>query len=154
MLFRSGTALAGQLRDEGNIVLRFVRRSAKSGDEIQWDPKSGQVDLGKLDGVNAVIHLAGAGVGDRWVVGRAKGEDHRVLRLPGGVPPRRMKGAGVEEQSVSRLQGDGNLRLHEWLILRQIGTQKQHLVELRGGELLSMRAGDDPQAAVLGSLGS
>ena len=62
-----GTALAGQLRDEGNTVLRFVRRSAKSGDEIQWDPKSGQVDLGKLDGVNAVIHLAGAGVGDkRW----------------------------------------------------------------------------------------
>ena len=62
-----GTALAGQLRDEGNTVLRFVRRSAKSGDEIQWDPKSGQVDLGKLDGVNAVVHLAGAGVGDkRW----------------------------------------------------------------------------------------
>ena len=62
-----GTALAGQLRDEGNEVLRFVRRHAKSNDEIQWDPKSGTVDLAKLEGVNAVIHLAGAGVGDkRW----------------------------------------------------------------------------------------
>ena len=62
-----GTALAGQLRDEGNEVLRFVRRPAKSNDEIQWDPKSGTVDLVKLEGVSAVIHLAGAGVGDkRW----------------------------------------------------------------------------------------
>jgi uncharacterized protein (TIGR01777 family) len=62
-----GTALAGQLRDEGNTVLRFVRRPTKSADEIQWDPKSGAVELEKLEGVNAVIHLAGAGVGDkRW----------------------------------------------------------------------------------------
>ena len=62
-----GTALAGYLRDEGHSVFRFVRRDAKSADEIKWDPKSGFVDLDKLDGVNAVIHLAGAGVGDkRW----------------------------------------------------------------------------------------
>jgi uncharacterized protein len=62
-----GTALAGQLREDGHTVLRFVRRDAKSQDEIKWDPKTGKVDLDKLDGVNAVIHLAGAGVGDkRW----------------------------------------------------------------------------------------
>jgi uncharacterized protein len=62
-----GTALAGQLREDGDTVLRFVRRAANSVDEIQWDPKSGKVDLEKLEGVDAVIHLAGAGVGDkRW----------------------------------------------------------------------------------------
>ena len=62
-----GTALSGQLREEGHTVLRFVRRETKSQDEITWDPKSGFVDLSKLEGVNAVIHLAGAGVGDkRW----------------------------------------------------------------------------------------
>ena len=62
-----GTALSGHLRNEGHSVLRFVRREAKSSDEIRWDPKSGEVDLAKLAGVNAVIHLAGAGVGDkRW----------------------------------------------------------------------------------------
>ena len=62
-----GTALAGYLRDAGYSVQKFVRRSALSPDEIQWDPKSGQVDIAKLEGVNAVIHLAGAGVGDkRW----------------------------------------------------------------------------------------
>ena len=62
-----GTALAGQLRDEGNTVLRFVRRAAKSADEIQWDPKTGYVDIEALRGVDAIIHLAGVGVGDkRW----------------------------------------------------------------------------------------
>jgi uncharacterized protein (TIGR01777 family) len=34
---------------------------------VQWDPKSGYVDLESLRGVDAIIHLAGAGVGDkRW----------------------------------------------------------------------------------------
>jgi uncharacterized protein (TIGR01777 family) len=62
-----GTALSGHLREQGHTVLRFVRRPANSQDEIQWDPKSGFVDLAKLEGVSAVIHLAGAGVGDkRW----------------------------------------------------------------------------------------
>ncbi|MEI8066888.1 MAG: TIGR01777 family oxidoreductase [Actinomycetes bacterium] len=62
-----GTALVGHLRSEGHTVQRFVRRDAKSPDEISWDPIAGTVDLHALEGVNAVIHLAGAGVGDkRW----------------------------------------------------------------------------------------
>jgi uncharacterized protein (TIGR01777 family) len=48
-------------------VQRFVRRPAIARDEISWDPKAGTVDLSALEGVDAVIHLAGAGVGDkRW----------------------------------------------------------------------------------------
>lgn len=62
-----GTALVGHLRSEGHTVQRFVRRPAKAPDEISWDPITGNVDLVALEGVNAVIHLAGAGVGDkRW----------------------------------------------------------------------------------------
>ena len=62
-----GTALVGHLRSEGHTVQRFVRRPAKAPDEITWDPISGNVDLAALEGVDAVIHLAGAGVGDkRW----------------------------------------------------------------------------------------
>jgi uncharacterized protein (TIGR01777 family) len=62
-----GTALVGHLRSEGHTVQRFVRREAKSPDEISWDPISGFVDLNPLEGIDAVIHLAGVGVGDkRW----------------------------------------------------------------------------------------
>ena len=62
-----GTALVGHLRSEGHTVQRFVRREAKSPDEISWDPISGFVDLSALEGIDAVIHLAGVGVGDkRW----------------------------------------------------------------------------------------
>ena len=62
-----GTSLVGHLKSEGHTVQRLVRRKAVAPDEISWDPISGTVDLAALEGVNAVIHLAGAGVGDhRW----------------------------------------------------------------------------------------
>jgi uncharacterized protein (TIGR01777 family) len=62
-----GTALVGHLRSEGHTVQRFVRRLATAPDEITWDPIAGTVDLAALEGIDAVIHLAGAGVGDkRW----------------------------------------------------------------------------------------
>ncbi|MEN9292977.1 MAG: hypothetical protein RL288_773 [Actinomycetota bacterium] len=62
-----GTALIGHLKSEGHTVQRLVRRPVVSADEIQWDPAAGTVDLNALEGVDAVIHLAGANVGDkRW----------------------------------------------------------------------------------------
>ena len=62
-----GTALVGFLKSEGHTVQRLVRRAPIAPDEVQWDPKSGFVDLEPLRGVDAIIHLAGAGVGDkRW----------------------------------------------------------------------------------------
>ena len=62
-----GTALVGHLKSEGHTVQRLVRRAPVAPDEVQWDPKSGFVDLAPLAGVDAIIHLAGVGVGDkRW----------------------------------------------------------------------------------------
>jgi uncharacterized protein (TIGR01777 family) len=62
-----GSALVGHLKSEGHTVQRLVRRPTVAPDEIQWDPKTGFVDLEALRGVDAVIHLAGVGVGDkRW----------------------------------------------------------------------------------------
>ena len=62
-----GTALVGHLKSEGHTVQRLVRRAPVSPDEIQWDPQTGYVNTDALAGVDAVIHLAGVGVGDkRW----------------------------------------------------------------------------------------
>ncbi len=62
-----GSALVGYLKSQGHTVQRLVRRPAVSSEEITWDPTSGTVDMDALAGVDAVIHLAGAGVSDkRW----------------------------------------------------------------------------------------
>jgi uncharacterized protein (TIGR01777 family) len=62
-----GTALVGHLKSQGHTVQRLVRRAAVSSEEITWDPIAGTVDMDALAGVDAVIHLAGAGVSDkRW----------------------------------------------------------------------------------------
>lgn len=62
-----GSALVASLQSQGNRVQRLVRRSAASPDEVQWNPTTGDVDTAALEGVDVVVHLAGAGVGDhRW----------------------------------------------------------------------------------------
>ena len=60
-----GSALVVALRGEGNTVQRLVRRRATADDEVSWDPTTGKVDLQALAGVDAVVHLAGAGIADR-----------------------------------------------------------------------------------------
>ena len=62
-----GAALVAQLQNDGYKVLKLVRRPPRAADEVSWDPKKGEIDLKSLEGVDAVFHLAGAGVGDkRW----------------------------------------------------------------------------------------
>ena len=62
-----GSALVGYLKSQGHTVQRLVRRPALSSEEITWDPIAGTVDMEALAGVDAAIHLAGAGVSDkRW----------------------------------------------------------------------------------------
>jgi uncharacterized protein len=62
-----GSALVPALRSSGHEAVRLVRRTARAEDEVSWDPRAGTVDLAGLAGTDAVVHLAGAGVGDkRW----------------------------------------------------------------------------------------
>ncbi|MFF0286009.1 TIGR01777 family oxidoreductase [Streptomyces sp. NPDC005262] len=76
-----GTALVRSLRVDGHDVVRLVRRPARAGDEVEWDPKRGYVDGAGLVGCDAVVHLAGAGVGDhRWTEAyKQEIRDSRVL---------------------------------------------------------------------------
>ncbi|MFZ9985057.1 MAG: TIGR01777 family oxidoreductase [Ilumatobacteraceae bacterium] len=61
-----GTALVARLRSKGHTVTTLVRREARQG-EISWDPARGVLDADALEGTDAVIHLSGAGIGDkRW----------------------------------------------------------------------------------------
>jgi uncharacterized protein len=60
-----GSALIESLRGDGSKVLRLVRHRPGSPDEAFWDPAGGVVDPAVLEGADAVVHLAGAGIGDR-----------------------------------------------------------------------------------------
>lgn len=62
-----GSALVARLKSDGYQVQKIVRRATRNQEEVRWDPIKGEIDLDSLDGVDAVFHLAGAGVGDkRW----------------------------------------------------------------------------------------
>lgn len=62
-----GTALASSLRSQGHTVVTLVRRPASGPNELTWDPAAGTLDPAALDGVDAVVNLSGAGIGDkRW----------------------------------------------------------------------------------------
>ncbi|MEU6977090.1 MULTISPECIES: TIGR01777 family oxidoreductase [unclassified Streptomyces] len=76
-----GSALVRSLRADGHEVLRLVRRPAAAADEVEWDPARLYVDAAALVGVDAVVHLAGAGVGERrWSEAYKKEiRDSRVL---------------------------------------------------------------------------
>jgi uncharacterized protein len=62
-----GSALIPKLRADDARVLRLVRGEPEGADDVRWDPVSGTIDAAALEGVDAVVHLAGAGIGDkRW----------------------------------------------------------------------------------------
>lgn len=60
-----GSALTVSLRGDGHTVVPIVRRPAATMHEVTWDPRSGSIDIAALQGVDAVVNLAGAGLGDR-----------------------------------------------------------------------------------------
>ena len=74
-----GTALVASLRADGHEVIRLVRRPPRGADEARWDPRAADAGLvpyapGGLDGLDACVHLAGAGVADRRWTARYKAE--------------------------------------------------------------------------------
>jgi uncharacterized protein (TIGR01777 family) len=64
-----GGALGAHLREQGWTVQGISR----SGDEaIRWDPAAGELDGAALEGVDAVVHLAGENVAGRWSEAKKK----------------------------------------------------------------------------------
>ena len=61
-----GSALVTRLSADGHDVTRMVRRTPRPG-EARWNPSEGTLDAAALADADAVINLAGAGIGDhRW----------------------------------------------------------------------------------------
>src|SRR5262249_59483491 len=62
-----GSALVADLSAEGHEVVRLVRREPAAGGEVSWAPDRGVLPPEALAGADAVVNLAGVGVGDkRW----------------------------------------------------------------------------------------
>ena len=63
-----GRALTTSLVADGHQVIPVVRRpNSATPDAIEWDPATGTIEASKFEGVDGVVHLAGAGIGDkRW----------------------------------------------------------------------------------------
>ena len=67
-----GSALSSYLVARGDDVRHLVRRDARTGSEMSWDPANRRLDPASLEAVDAVVHLAGAGVADRRWTARHK----------------------------------------------------------------------------------
>ena len=113
-----GSALIPALREEGHRVVRLVRSEDAGDDAVRWDPSSGTIDAAGLEGIDAVVHLAGENIVGRWTPAkkvriresRVRGTRLLAETLAGlTAPPRIMVSA-----SASGYYGDrGNELLRE-----------------------------------------
>ncbi|HEY6828155.1 MAG TPA: TIGR01777 family oxidoreductase [Gemmatimonadaceae bacterium] len=61
-----GSALTRALRSRNVQVKRLVRRRASQPDEVSWYPDRQEIDSHAMDGVTAVVNLAGENLSQRW----------------------------------------------------------------------------------------
>ena len=83
-----GTALSAFLSTGGHRVIRLVRRDPAGADERLWDPNNPAADL--LDGVDAVVHLAGESIAGRFTAAH-----RRAIRDSRIEPTRRLAGVAA-----------------------------------------------------------
>ena len=76
-----GSKLLPLLKADGHEVSTLTRRASRSPSERTWNPDSGSLPAATLDGIDAIIHLAGENIGDsRWTVAKKKRiRDSRVI---------------------------------------------------------------------------
>ncbi|MBI4464659.1 MAG: TIGR01777 family protein [Acidobacteria bacterium] len=75
-----GTALIASLADAGHRITRLVRSQPQTqSGEAHWDPEKGLLDASALEGQDAVVHLAGENIAERWTPDKkARIRDSRV----------------------------------------------------------------------------
>lgn len=72
-----GSALVAHLESSGHVVKRIVRRrDSADSDSVYWDPEAGMIEVDKLAGLDAAVHLAGENIAKRrW----SKRQKARIL---------------------------------------------------------------------------
>ncbi|KZS74973.1 epimerase [Mycobacterium kansasii] len=93
-----GSALAAALRAADHTVLRIVRRTPASSEELHWNPDSGEFDPDVLTGVDAVVNLCGVNIGRRRWSGAFK-QNLRDSR----ITPTEVLSAAVADAGVGTL---------------------------------------------------
>jgi uncharacterized protein (TIGR01777 family) len=88
-----GRELVAELGRQGHQTTRLVRRPAAGAGEARWDPSAGTIDAAALEGHDAAVHLAGAGIGDhKW------SDDHKRAVLDS-----RVQGTGLLARTLAQL---------------------------------------------------
>lgn len=87
-----GKALTKSVTSDGHEVVRLVRRKPSAAAEIEWHPNEGRIDSERLEGVDAVVHLAGESIASR----RWTDEKKRAIR------DSRIKGTSLLSESLAR----------------------------------------------------
>lgn len=90
-----GSALCHFLTTGGHRVLPIVRRKpARDKGEIRWDPVEERIERERLEGVDAVVHLAGESIaGGRWTPPKKK-----------AIWRSRVRGTGVLVRALNHLR--------------------------------------------------
>lgn len=89
-----GSALIKSLTDDKHEVVRLVRSgNPASASEIEWHPDQDRIDAQRLEGLDAVIHLAGESIAS----GRWTDEKKRAIR------DSRVKGTALLSKTLAQL---------------------------------------------------
>jgi uncharacterized protein (TIGR01777 family) len=88
-----GKALIRSLTSDDHEIVRLVRGKPAGTDEIEWHPNEGRIDAAALEGLDAVVHLAGESIAS----GRWTDEKKRAIR------DSRVKGTALLSDALARL---------------------------------------------------
>ena len=159
-----GSALVPFLKEQGHEVIKLVRvRADLLPDEIGWNPHRGVINPALLEGMDAVVHLAGENIMGRWT--EAKKEKIRSSRVEGTkllcqalgslkhslllflLPPQRlaiMATGGMKILTEKSPKGEGFLSgvCEQWEeAVRALKEKGSRIVNLRIGMVLSGKGG-------------
>ena len=114
-----GTALVPSLEERGHRVVRLVRSGGGGRDSVRWDPSAGTIEADRLEGIDAVVHLAGESIASgRWTAqkkarimeSRKAGTKLLAEAIAGlGTPPRVM----ISTSAIGYYGDRGNELLRE-----------------------------------------